>query len=429
MKKLIALLLTFAMMAFGVTAFAEAPAAGRMVLSPDGILSIQMPSESWHEVYDANCWFAVGDGTNIITISHQSNGEQLPAVSVADTQYGAVYQAIISTRNEVFCVKGCAVSEDDQETLMKAIGSIQILKKGTKAAIQGDDPFAGTAFGLRPINQLYYCTSDVLVVRKGWTYESEKAGYLSSGNAVMVNGAVTLNGVDTGWYQIQFNNGVAYTTSQYLSPNAQAGRTANPGTGNGRNSGTSSSGDRGTGTNANQQVQQQSEAAASQPFTVYPKKGASVVIWRVSNGHYTDANGNDYTQTPKGLYYRENNDTTYSADPDYWNYDDDLEVEDESEKAASQPFTVYPKHGSSVRIHRTGSGQYEDEQGNKYYQTANGLYVREDTNVTYSTNPDEWNLDDELEEQDALEEIERNAQDKTEGEMPEEDLDENQEAE
>ena len=79
--------------------------------------------------------------------------------------------------------------------------------------------------------------------------------------------------------------------------------------------------------------------------------------------------------------------------------------------------------------HRTGSGQYEDEQGNKYYQTANGLYVREDTNVTYSTNPDEWNLDDELEEQDALEEIERNAQDKTEGEMPEEDLDENQEAE
>ena len=44
MKKLIALLLTFAMMAFGVTAFAEAPAAGQMVLSPDGILSIQMPS-------------------------------------------------------------------------------------------------------------------------------------------------------------------------------------------------------------------------------------------------------------------------------------------------------------------------------------------------------------------------------------------------
>ena len=57
MKKIIAMLLTLALMLCGVSAFAEAP-AGEVILSPDGILSIQAPSASWHTLSVADAWFA-----------------------------------------------------------------------------------------------------------------------------------------------------------------------------------------------------------------------------------------------------------------------------------------------------------------------------------------------------------------------------------
>lgn len=211
------MLLTLALMLCGVSAFAEAP-AGEVILSPDGILSIQAPSASWHALSVADAWFAVGNETDTITINHLNNGEALPASMVANDRYGAVYQANFSTPNEVFCVMGRAVREEDLETLIQAIGSIKILKKNTKAAASVNDPFAGTGCSLRPINRVYTCTSDPLILRTSWTYQSAKAGRLQYGQAVMVNGAVTRNGEDIGWYQLQFNNGIAYGPSQCFSP-------------------------------------------------------------------------------------------------------------------------------------------------------------------------------------------------------------------
>ena len=382
MKKIIAMLLTLALMLCGVSAFAEAP-AGEVILSPDGILSIQAPSASWHALSVADAWFAIGNETDTITINHLSNGEALPASMVANDRYGAVYQANFSTPNEVFCVMGRAVREEDLETLIQAIGSIKILKKNTKAAASVNDPFAGTGYSLRPINRVYTCTSDPLILRTSWTYLSAEAGRLQYGQAVMVNGAVTRNGEDIGWYQLQFNNGIAYGPSQYFSP-----ASANSGTGAAGagvpTGGTSSS---------NTQIQQQSEAAASQPFMVYPMAGGAVTIWRQANGQYVDGNGRTYTQTPKGLYVCDQTEVTYSADPNYW-------TQQQSEEAASQAFTVYPMAGGEVRIQRQ-NGQYVDDYGRTYTQTPKGLYVCDQTNVTYSADPNYWaqqQEEDELEQ-------------------------------
>ena len=80
----------------------------RIIATSDGVLSIEAPSDDWEVMQDANHWFAMTDGTNTITIEHLSNGESLPAVAVADDTYAAVYQAFVSTKNEVFAVKGCS---------------------------------------------------------------------------------------------------------------------------------------------------------------------------------------------------------------------------------------------------------------------------------------------------------------------------------
>ena len=64
----------------------------RIIATSDGVLSIEAPSDDWEVMQDPNHWFAMTDGTNTITIEHLSNGENLPAVAVADDTYAAVYQ-------------------------------------------------------------------------------------------------------------------------------------------------------------------------------------------------------------------------------------------------------------------------------------------------------------------------------------------------
>ena len=455
MKKLIALLLTCAMMLCGISAFAEEP-AGKTYQTPDGVLSIQAPTENWCPLSDPNHWFALSDGINMITIGHLRNGEALPAVTTANTEYGGIYQAYVSTRNEVFCVKGCAVKEEDLQPIMKAIGTIQILKQNTKTALQENQPINNANFGLRPVNQIYYCTAPRLMIKNGWTIDSQDIGYLSYGNAVTVTAAVTLNGADYGWYQIMFSNGTGYVSAQYMSPAAPA----NTGTGANPTTPTTPANPGQTGRNTDDTIrpftvyakdgsvatifltpdktayrdyqgytytnlrgdlyychelnkeyhadpnywtQQQSEEAASQAFTIYPKAGGTVVIQRQANGQYTDGNGNTYTQTPQGLYVCDQTNVTYSADPNYWE-------QQETTEAASQAFTIYPKAGGTVVIQRQANGQFTDGNGNTYTQTPQGLYVCDQTNVTYSTDPNYWSSEQEQERQQEAE-IEQHAKD------------------
>jgi hypothetical protein len=140
-----------------------------------------------------------------------------------------------------------------------------------------------------------------------------------------------------------------------------------------------------------------------------------------------DDAGHIYYQTANVLYVREDNNVTYSADPDYWNYSDLLAEKDaaeESNAAAAAPFTVYPLDGDPVVIHRTASGSYTDAAGRTYYQTANGLYVCDNNNVTYSADPDYWDYSDLLAAQDEADEIMRNAREReADGEVSADDVD------
>ena len=62
----------------------------------DGVLSIQAPTAEWKKMTDEKHWFVMTDGDDMITIDHLSNGESLPAVEVANDEFGAIYQAFVS---------------------------------------------------------------------------------------------------------------------------------------------------------------------------------------------------------------------------------------------------------------------------------------------------------------------------------------------
>ena len=191
------------------------PNAALTFVTEDQVLSIEAPSEAWSEVKDAQHWFTLTDGDDIITIEHLSNGENLPSVTVAGKEYEAVFQTFVSTRNEVFVINGSAAKRENLEGIMKSIGTIRILKFDTKTSLTAAPKEA--VFGLQKVGESYVVTADTLNVREGYSTESRNLGSLNKGEEVYVNGIVLKDGADYGWSQIRFGNGTAYVSSKFLA--------------------------------------------------------------------------------------------------------------------------------------------------------------------------------------------------------------------
>ena len=344
------------------TAFAdENPAQQNLYFqTSDGVLSIHAPNPQWHVMTDPNYWFVLSDGGNIITITHLSNGEALPAPVVADGEFAGVCQTYVSTKNEVFVITGSAVKEEDLQVIMKAIGTIQVLKPNTKTAINKQPEIQASQIAVRPINETYYSTSDHLNVRTGCSTDDTKIGYLKNGEAVLVLGAVTKDGKDVGWYQIRFNDTVAYASAEYLTKKKPSS------------------------TPSEEAVAKASAEAAAEPFTVYDRNWNPVQIYMVDSFKYKDFNGNEYSQVRGSMYLRLDNDVLYSVDPNYWT-DEEYQA-----AAATESFTVYAENGSTASIFLSGDGMYEDSNGRRYSNTRGDLYYCIDTDVTYSADPSIW---------------------------------------
>ena len=315
MKKTVSLFLVLCLMLACLPAFAEdaAPAA-QVFETADGVLSIEAPNAEWVELPDPNYWFAMSDGDDLITISHLSNGEALPATMVANEEFAAVCHAFVSTANEVFVIKGCAVSLENLKDIMLALSTVKILKFDTKQAVK---PVAVSANGfvVDPISEVRYSTSKQLNVRASWSSDSARLGSLKKGEAVEVTGIVRRNGKNYGWYQINFNGVTAYASAKYLSANEP------------KNSGKSSG-----------------------SFKVYSESGDTKTI-SLKNGKYVDNMGREYTDEGNGMFFCEMNGIRYARNRSVWtngtadggyygeaNPDDDPT---ESENVAAQDPSAY----------------------------------------------------------------------------------------
>lgn len=265
-KGLLCALFLGAAMTFCGTAFAEEQTAqpdeqqSYVYQTEDGVLSIEAPDAQWQVMSDPNHWFVLSDGSNTITVDHLANGESLPAPVVADEETAGVYQAFVSTKNEVFVVKGSAAS---------------------------------TGIVVNPINATYYCVSDSLNVRTGCSTNDTAIGSLTYGEAVTVLGSVTQDGQDTGWYQISYNGTTAYASAQYLSASKPEAKAETPST---------------------------SASAESDYFPVYSESGPSIDIHPVGGAMYEDHDGRTYVDQGDGVFYCITTDTYYGKEPAVWAY-------------------------------------------------------------------------------------------------------------
>ena len=288
------------------------PAAAETFTSEDGVLSIELPNENWREITDVNKWIALSDGGNSITVEHYSNGEKLPDITVADNHYVNVYQAVFSTQNEVFIITGSVVDAAVIPEIANAIMSAKVLRYDTKLAVKNNDQAVSASdFSLAPLDKTMYVTSDGLNVRTGCSTDDQIIGAFVYGAVVHVTGAVQKGGVDIGWYQVSYDSGYGYVSSQFLSDSEPADKKSNNGSG-----------------------------YTGDVKTIYEIDGHAVTVYKSTDGYWYDKAGTQYNQITDYEFVASNGASLSLYKPQVQNNN----VPD------GDPFTVYWANGNTTTL-------------------------------------------------------------------------------
>lgn len=195
----------------------EAAEEAKVFTTQDGVLSIELPKDDdrWTQIEDASSWFAIGDGSDVITVDHIANGEKLPAVEIADEKYEEIYQMFYSTQNEVFTITGRVADKAEAECVRNAVNSFKVLKYDT---LQKKEEQPQAVYAVRDLNETRYCTEKAGVnVRNGYTTDDRIIGLCQYGTQIQVTGAVTKDGADTGWIRVNYNGMTGFTWGEFYS--------------------------------------------------------------------------------------------------------------------------------------------------------------------------------------------------------------------
>ena len=325
-----------------VTDTAEAE-AGNTFTTENGVLSINLPTEDWKEIMDLSSWVVLSNGVDMITIDHYANGEKLPDISVADSHYTNVYEAAVSTQNEVFLITGFVASEDSVEDVCNAIMSAKVLKHNTKQAVNKNSAVDIKQFTVREINKTYYVNADGVNVRSGCSISEPIVGGLNRGNAVNVRGEVQYNGADYGWYQIDFNQGIGYVAKDFLSETAPADAAA------------------------------QDLIYTGNVVTIYVEDDSPLTLYEATDGYWYDKFGTKYVEVGDGSYFN-----VYGSDQSYSIYNP---ANNSGYTGAS--VTVYDEYGYAYTIYEMADGSWWDTNGNQYGR-GDGKYFVGPGNQPYS---------------------------------------------
>ncbi len=317
--------------------FSFASAEDSNVVTEDGVLSMDLPTPQWQVVPDSSHWFVISDGDDLITIDHLQNGQNLPAPSVADRNYAAVYHTFVSTRNEVFVVKGCAVDQKDLEMIMNAVSTVRILKFDTKTALASPAPQQTSSYTLKPVNDYYYVLADPLNVRETYSTDSNAIGSLELGSRIFVTAMVQKDGKDIGWAQIRLNNGgTAYVSSKFLAK-------VDP---------------------------EEDKKPEYDEVTIYAKDGSWVKVFREKGtfGNWQDSHGIQYTEIEGNahLFYDNTNGTYFSEYKEYW--EEMKEAEQAEQDVQTQTMVLYAENGAQAIVTgHAGDEVWTDSNGGKYH--------------------------------------------------------------
>ena len=333
----------------------------------DGVISIETPDPTdentavWVQSVDPNYWFTISDGKSTITIDHLSNGENLPQIQIADDNYAGVFQTFVSTKDEVFVVKGLDPDGKNLPGLIEIAGTIKVLKYGTKTAITKSSAPETSEFGFRAVNAVYYVVTDELNVRSSYSTDAEILGVLKRGEEVSVKNAVQRNGADYGWYQFSYNGRDAYVSAGFLSDKKESSETPAKST------------------------EKTEKYAVSNGFTAYDKNGRNQgSLVKYSDGYYYSNDMQPYKDNGDGSYYGVNTgDTLYSYNPN-------PETELPSPGSQAGAFQVWDGNGNiqGYLAPHTDDNYFYSNDMQPYRDNGDGSYYGVNTGDTlYSYDP------------------------------------------
>lgn len=363
----------FAALAAAAVLALSIPAAAETFTPENGILSIELPDDSWKEIVDPVRWIVLSDGANMITVDHYANGEKLPEMTVADDHYVNVYQAVFSTQNEVFIITGSVVDAAKIPDVANAIVSAKVLKYDTKMKVKTEEEGKPQVqdFSLSAVDKTMYVISDGLNVRSGCSTTDEILGALGNGQSVQVTGIVQKNGEDFGWVQIAFNGGSGYVSSAYLSDQAPA--KSDSGKKNEQSSSNSSS-----NSSTNQSAQSNQISYTGTATTVYAMSGTPVTIYLATNGNWYDGSGLLFTWLTETQLTNEGGDS-FTTNAPVSSYNDEMTPID--------TITVYWTNGNAETLTQYSDGNYYSSGWVQYVDAGGGAYAGADGTTLYSVQP------------------------------------------
>lgn len=331
------------------------PAAAETFTSSDGVLSIELPDDTWKEVQDPASFIVLSDGANVITINHYSNGEKLPDISVADDHFVNVYEGVFSTQNEVFLVTGSVVDAQDISKICNSILSLKVLKYDTKLAVKDNTPSV-SEFTIVPMDETMYVIADGgLKVRSGSSMSSQVIGGLADGSSVHVTGKVQQKGADIGWYQISYNSGSGFVSASFLSSKA-----------------------RNAGTQESAKTQTSSRTYTGSVKTVYASDGTAITIYEANDGSWYDSNGKKYNLVTDYEFSSESGGSYSVNRPQTGNSSIEL---------ISGPLTVFWGNSNQDTLSLYTDGYYYSSGWVRYTDNGNGTYSGADGTTLYSYDP------------------------------------------
>ncbi len=341
----------FASIAVAAVLCMAVPAAAQTFTTTDGVLSIELPDDTWKEISDPANWYALSDGGNLITFEHYSNGEELPEITVADSHYVNVFQAAFSTQNEVFIVTGSVLDAGKITEINNAIASIKILKYDTKMALKKEEKASVSEFSLAAMDTVMYATAGVNV-RSGCSTDDPIIGAIGLGTSIRVTGSVQRNGADYGWYQVDYNGTAAYIYAAFLSttaPEVPSGQTSE-----------------GTGI-----------SFTGWAKTLYDSNGGAISIYEASDNNWYDGSGNKYIWVTTYEFMAEKSGIVYTTNKPQTDYI----------TPTGDSFTVFWSDGTGTSLTPYSDGYYYSPGWVRYYAVGDGTYGGADGTILYSYAP------------------------------------------
>ena len=326
------------------------PAAAETFTTDNEVLSIETPSEEWQKIEDPGKLLSLSDGACLVTVEHFANGEDLPQMAIADENHANVYQAVYSTKNEVFIITGFADEEEDIPEICNMIMSAKVLKRDTKTAVKKEEPKADE-ISIVPMDETMYVTANSLNVRLGCSTDDKLIGELTNGMAVKVKGKVQKNGADIGWVQIDFNGSTGYVSASFL------------------------------GKEASKKEEKKQAEPTGESFLVYGSDGISILLTPYSDGFCYTMEGARFTDN--GNYtYTSAEGAVYTLEPPVFE-DDDVAIEGDPYGEIHDKYLESQGSGRPVTIHFF-EGAWTDEEDHEFVDQNDGTFVEVETGDVYN---------------------------------------------